>query len=110
MTSTAKPSSKLSLDTLDREVVEPGYQREPFVIEIGQQDITFTDPQELPWDVVVTMDSSPRRFFRAAIADLDQQRHVLKTELKLWQMKFLMEQFRDHYGIDAEGNDVASRR
>lgn len=103
-------TAKLSLDNLDREVVDPGYQKEPFVIEIGGMDVTFTDPQELPWDVVVTMDDTPRRFFRAAIADIEQQKHTLKAELKLWQMKFLMEQFRDHYGIDLQGNDVASRR
>lgn len=103
-------TAKLSLDNLDREAVDPGYQKEPFVIEIGGKDVTFTDPQELPWDVVVTMDDTPRRFFRAAIADIDEQKHVVKTELKLWQMKYLMEQFRDHYGIDLQGNDVASRR
>ncbi len=108
----------LDLTTLDREVVEPGYEREKFAIKIGSEEenlvIEFTDPQELPWDVVVTMDQTPRRFFSVAVEDDDQKRFILRLDkdkaLKLWQMRYIMEQYRAHFGIDAEGNAVASRR
>jgi len=111
-------SRVLDLTNLDREVVEPGYEREKFRIKVGDSDesmlIEFTDPQELPWDVVVTMDSTPRRFFSVAIEDPDQKTFILRLDrdkaLKLWQMKYIMTEYRSHFGIDAEGNDVASRR
>lgn len=108
----------LDLTSLDRETVDPGYEKEKFVVRVGDADdnllIEFTDPQELPWDVVVTMDQTPRRFFTTAIEDAEQKAFILDLErnkaLKLWQMKYLMEQYRAHYGIDVEGNAVASRR
>lgn len=104
----------LDLDSLDRETVEPGYQRDKFVTKVNDMEIAFTDPKELPWDVVVTMDQTPRRFFSTAIEDPEQRRHMLQIEgekaLKLWKLQYLMEQYRNHFGIDAEGNAVGSRR
>jgi len=108
----------LDLTTLDREVVEPGYEKDKFAIKVGSADdnmvIEFTDPKELPWDVVITMDETPRRFFQVAIADVEQKTFILRLDkdaaLKLWHMQYLMEEYRKHYGIDKAGNDVASRR
>lgn len=111
----------IDLTSLDREAVEPGYQREPFVVNIGSEDapeeameVTFSDPKELPWDVVVTMDETPRRFFATAVADREQRAHILSLDsdkaLKLWQLQYIMNEYRKHYGIDRAGNDVASRR
>jgi len=111
-------STAIDLTTLDREQVEPGYEREKFAIKLGDPEnptqIEFTDPQELAWDVVVTMDETPRRFFSTAIEDEEQRAFILRLDrsqaLKLWQMKFIMEKYREHFGIDLSGNAVGSRR
>lgn len=103
-----------NLNALDREAVTPGYEREPFVAELGTADeprpVTFADPAELDWKIVVTMDSHPRNFFRAAIEDPEDRDYVIGLTLKSWQLRGLMTAFRDHYGIDEEGNAAASRR
>lgn len=108
-----EPNGRLiDLDALDREVVDPGYRREKIGFNIKGMQVYLTDPKELPWDVVVTMDETPRRFFATAIEDQEQKRHMLdlETPVKMWQLQYIMEQYRAHYGIDSQGNAVGSRR
>lgn len=111
----------LDLTSLDREVVDQGYEKTPFQFKIKGPDedepriITLVDPKELAWEVVVTMDETPRRFFQVAIPEADDRKFMLRINgdaavFPLWMLQHVMEQYREHYGIDSQGNAVASRR
>lgn len=109
------PRVNLDLDTLEREHVRGlPEKKDPFVVNLDGRVVTFKDAVEV--DALVLMDllSSPARFFKGTL-DGDDYRHVMDVyakpgKLPGWKLNGLMQAYQDYYGLDDQGNVVASRR
>lgn len=110
----------LDLDALERESVQglPKKKKDPYFVVAGGKRITFRDAVELNYTVLATMEETPGRFFRAAIADKAELSHFLNwandagedntSGLSGVKLRALMEGYRDYYGLDKMGNAVGS--
>ena len=88
----------LNLDTYERE----SGPAKPFVAVVGGKAISFTDPQEIPWQDLMGLDD-PEDFARLCVAEGDRE-HFLDTPLPTWKMNLLMDGFKAHYGLGSPGN------
>lgn len=103
----------LNLDTLEREQVRglPKKKPEPFRLTFLGRNLTFEDPLEIPSPILMRMEESPERFFRAALDD-DDYNHILANfdAIPGWKLQALMQGYQDYYGLDGQGNARGSRR
>ena len=89
-----------SLDTYEREKVY-----EPFAADLGGRRIVMTDPQELEWLDLATLES-PAEFIDLCMGDEDRE-YLLSLKLKSWQLNGLMDAYMSHYGIGDRGKGRA---
>lgn len=109
------PRVNLDLDTLDREHVRGLPEKKaPFVVNIEGRPVVFKDAIDV--DALILMDllSSPGRFFKGTL-DGEDYKHVMDVyskpgKLPGWKLNGLMQSYQDYYGLDEQGNAVASRR
>jgi hypothetical protein len=103
----------LNLDTLEREQVRgvPKPKAKPYSTMFLGKRIIFEDPLEIASPVLMRMEETPERFFRAALSDADFQ-HMMSNfdELPGWKLQALMQGYQDYYGLDGQGNARGSRR
>lgn len=104
---------QLNLDTLEREQVRglPKPKAEPFKISFNGKVLTFEDPLEISAPVLMRMEETPERFFRAALGDEDFI-HIMTNfdQIPGWKLQALMQGYQDYYGLDGQGNVSGSRR
>lgn len=112
----SKSKIHLNLDTLEREQVRglPAPKADPWTITFEGQELHFTDPAEIDAAILMRMEETPARFFRAALDD-EGFNHVMKqfeTKGKLpgWKLNAILQGYQDYYGLDGMGNVVGSRR
>ncbi len=110
----------LDLDTLEREQVAgiPKKKANPFYVTANGRRITFRDAVELNHLILATMEDTPQRFFKAAIADKDELQHFLswandsgedgRAGLTGIKLRGLLQGNRDYFGLDKMGNVVGS--
>lgn len=110
----------LDLDALERESVVglPEAKRIPFTVNANGRPVEFRDAIELNHMLLATMEQTPIRFFKAAIADKDDYSHFVnwansggddgKRGLTGFKMRALMDGYRDYYGLDKAGNAIGS--
>lgn len=119
MAASTTPSAdkiQLNLDTLEREQVRglPKKKPEPWRIQLGGKTLTFTDPIEIDAAVLMRMEETPARFFRAALDDDDFNHVLLQFEtpgaLPGWKLQAILQGYQDYYGLDSMGNVLSSRR
>lgn len=116
--STPTPAKiQLNLDTLTREQVRgvPKPKAEPFAIQIDERVLVFEDPIEIDAPVLMRMEETPERFFRAALTpeDFDWFMNDVFYEpgkMPGWRLSAIMQGYQDHYGLDGQGNVRGSRR
>lgn len=105
---------QLNLDTLEREQVRglPKKKPEPFRITFLGRNLTFEDPLEVPSPILMRMEETPERFFRAALASDDDFTHIMNNfdAIPGWKLQAIMQGYQDYYGIDSAGNARGSRR
>lgn len=107
----------LDLDTIEREQVRGIPQRKKaFIVKVDGKPLTFKDPLDIDAVVLMTMEDSPARFFRATLdienGDFDHMVSAFETPGKISGLKLraLMQGYRLHYGLDDLGNAGGSRR
>ncbi len=113
----------LDLDTIEREQVRGLPQKKnPYVVKVDGKALTFADPLDIDAVVLMTMEDSPSRFFRATlssevpttggVSDFDHMVAAFETPGKISGLKLraLMQGYRLHYGLDDLGNGAGSRR
>lgn len=104
---------QLNLDTLEREQVRglPAKKVEPFRIVFDGKMLTFEDPLEIAAPILMRMEETPERFFRAAL-DNEDFAHIMVNFGKLpgWKLQALLQSYQDYYGLDGQGNAIGSRR
>lgn len=107
----------LDLDTIEREQVRGVPQKkDPYVVRVDGKLLTFKDPLDIDAVVLMTMEDSPARFFRATLdfenGDFDHMDNAWQTPGKVTGLKLraLMQGYRLHYGLDDLGNGAGSRR
>lgn len=110
----------LDLDALERESVRdlPKAKKDPYFVVAGGKRITFRDPVELNYTVLATLEQTPGRFFKAAIADPDEYKHFVEWAndrgdtgtqgLNGFKLRALTKGYRDYYGLDELGNVAGS--
>lgn len=96
-----------NLETVERE----GSRPEPYVVALpGGEKMTLIDPQELPSDDLLSVDSeNPVVLMRMCVADEDKKKLPLLLQIPAWKLNLLMEDFQRHYGLDKLGNARGSR-
>lgn len=113
----------LDLDTIEREQVRGVPQRKPaFIVKVDGKPLVFKDPLDIDAVILMTMEDSPARFFRATLSDepasegetsdFEHMVRAFETPGKISGLKLraLMQGYRVHYGLDDVGNGVGSRR
>jgi len=115
--STPGPKIQLNLDTLTREQVRgvPKPKPEPFAISIEGRPLVFIDPIEIDAPVLMRMEETPERFFRAALSTEDADWFLNDVffepgKMPGWRLSAIMQGYQDYYGLDAQGNARGSRR
>lgn len=94
--------------TFDLDALEREGAKEPFVVQIGGERANFSDPQELDWQELVTMNTEdPHQFLRAVIAPDDQDK-FFNAHMPAWKLNKLVEAYMAHYGMPMPGEVDAS--
>jgi hypothetical protein len=106
----------LNLDTLEREQVRgvPKPKAKPFTITFEEKVLAFEDPAEIDAAILMRMEETPHRFFRAALDDEGFNHVMLQFEtpgkLPGWKLQAILQGYQDYYGVDGQGNVRGSRR
>lgn len=107
----------LNLDTLEREQVRgvPKPKPIPFSIQVEGRKLVFEDPIEIDAPILMRMEETPERFFRAALPKDDADwflEDVFYEPGKMpgWRLSAIMQGYQDYYGLDGQGNVRGSRR
>ena len=96
----------LNLDKIERESAP-----EPFVVTLDGKRISFEDPQELDWQVLMVALRDPHAFFKHVVPEEHQDTFFKPGLIPLWKMNRLMEAYMSHHGIPVDaGNVLASSR
>lgn len=104
------------LDGVEREQVRGvPPKKKPFVAKVDGKLLTFRDPLEVDAVVLMTMEDSPARFFRATLDKEGEFEHMINAfetpgKVSGLALRGLMQGYRVHYGLDDLGNAVGSRR
>jgi len=85
----------LNLDTLEREKTY-----ETFTPVVNGRAIRMTDPSELDWKVLLTIED-PSQFLRHAIAEEDKE-YLRNQDIPGWKFAKLIEGYVKHYGLDQQ--------
>src|SRR5690349_8905675 len=90
-----EPGVVLNLDTLERpqKDVKP-----PFVIVLNERRIEFTDPAEIDWQDLVTVEI-PQDLFRVALSKEDRE-FIIAQSVPSWKFAQLMETYYKHYDFE----------
>lgn len=105
----------LDLDALDREHVRTlPEKRAPFAVRIGGKVVEFKDAVEIDSILLMNLLATPSTFFRTTLTE-DNYKHVMEVfrtpgQFPGYKMRALMESYQEYYGLDDQGNVVASRR
>lgn len=115
-TNSSTPSTEtiqLNLDSIEREQVRgiPKPKAKPFAVSFLGTTLVFEDPLEIAAPILMRMEETPERFFRAALNDVHFE-HIMANfdELPGWKLQALMQGYQDYYGLDGQGNARGSRR
>lgn len=88
-----KPSKIiLNLDEIERTNV-----KDPFVVVVGEKEVTFTDPEDLDWEDLAALDS-PGDFIDMCTSDADRE-HIYGLKLPSYKFKRLWEAYQKHYDL-----------
>ena len=89
------PSVILDLDAAERpeEEVKP-----PYVVKVGGKSITFTDPAEIEWRLLASVEL-PGDMLRISLSEEDRA-HIRSVQLPGWKFNKLMKGYYDHYGLE----------
>lgn len=112
-TTPTREKIQLNLDTLEREQVRglPKPKAEPFTVVFLGETLVFIDPLEIASPILMRMEETPERFFRAALDD-EGFNHIIRNfdEVPGWKLQALLQGYQDYYGLDGQGNVSGSRR
>jgi len=100
------PQITFNLDSLERNEAD----RPPFVVAVDGRAITLTDPQELDWLDLATIEDDPSRFIGLCIEDDADREFFFNSRVPAWKINKMVQAFQQHYGITDRGNRSASRR
>lgn len=103
VTTLPEPGVILDLDALERPEKDI---KQPFIVKVEDRRITFTDPEEIDWRDLATVDI-PADLFRVALASEDRT-FLLEQSMPTWKFHKLMEGYYKHY--DFEEKIAAAKR
>ena len=90
-----QPGVVLNLDTEER---DPKDVKPPFVVLVGGREIEFSDPTELDWRDLASLDA-PGDLIHVALSKEDR-RHLSSVKLPGWKFNRLMESYYTHYDLE----------
>lgn len=93
---------QINLDTVER---EKSY--EPFSFVLDGEALTLTDPADLDWQVLASIEK-PVQFFRHCFQSEDDREKFRKAKLPGWKLNELISTYIRHYGLDTAGNGAGS--
>ena len=90
-----QPGVILDLDALQRPEAEV---KPPFVVNAGGRQITFTDPSEIDWQDLASLEV-PADLFSVAM-DREDRRYFRELPMPGWKFNKLMESYYTHYDFE----------
>lgn len=84
---------------LDLDAEERGEEEvAPFVVKIGDREITMIDPDTVDWRDLLLM-TDPTEFLRLALSK-DDREYLAKQSMPGWKFNRLLEAYYTHYDLD----------
>lgn len=102
------PAADFDVDVEIEKAKAASKDRKPFTAEVAGRTITFTDPRDLDWQILLEVQENPLRVLRYCLSDEDRA-HLRETKgVPSSVFGQLITRFRLHYGIagpeEAEAN------
>lgn len=97
------PGVVLDLDLAQRDETEV---KPPFIVKVGDRQVTFKDPEEISWEEFAAV-QMPQDLIHVSLEREDRD-HIFKQNLPTWKFNKLMEAYYVHY--DLETKIAAARR
>jgi hypothetical protein len=90
--------------TVDLDALEREGAPEPFTAQLGGEEFTFNDAQDVDWqELMDALGGDLKNFFRLTLGQ-DKGEEFLAKKLPTWKMRKLMELYVDHHGLGDQGN------
>lgn len=90
-----EPGVILDLDTVERPAKDI---KPPFIVNVGERKITMTDPSEIDWRDLATVEI-PADLLRVAMTS-DDRAYLVGLALPAWKFNRLMEAYYTHYDLE----------
>jgi hypothetical protein len=91
------PEPGVILD-LDAEVRDPKDVKPPFIVKLGEKNVTLADPTEVDWKDLAAVEI-PADLLRVAMSREDRN-HLASLDLPAWKFNKLMEAYYVHYDLE----------
>lgn len=101
VTKLPEPGVTLDLDAAERPAADV---KEPFVVKVNDQNLTFTDPGDIDWRDLATVEI-PADLFRVSLSKEDRN-HLLEANLPTWKFTKLMKTYYDYYDFEDKIRDA----
>lgn len=101
ITKLPEPGVMLDLDAAERDAKDV---KEPFVVKVADRKVTFTDPGDIDWRDLATVEI-PADLFRVSLSKEDRQ-HLLDANLPTWKFTKLMKTYYDYYDFEDKIRDA----
>lgn len=99
------PGVILDLDSAQRpeKDVKP-----PFIVTVGEKQVTFTDPGEIDWQILAGVEI-PADLIHVALSK-DDRKHIFEQKMPAWKFNLLMEGYYDHYDLEDRIREAKRRQ
>lgn len=96
-----EPGVILDLDAAERDSKDV---KDPFVVKVSGKNLTFTDPGDIDWRDLATVEI-PADLFRVSLSKEDRN-HLLEANLPTWKFTKLMKTYYDYYDFEDKIRDA----
>lgn len=101
VTKLPEPGVVLDLDAAERDTKDV---KDPFVVKVGDRKVTFTDPGDIDWRDLATVEI-PADLFRVSLSKEDRN-HLQDQNLPTWKFTKLMKAYYDYYDFEDKIRDA----
>ncbi len=103
---TTLPTPGVILD-LDALVRDPKDIKDPFIIKVGERQVTFKDPMDIDWRDLAAV-QIPADMIRVSLSKEDRN-FLSDLELPTWKFSELMEKYYKYYDLEDRIRDAKRR-
>lgn len=94
----------IDLNTVER---DPKDIKPPFRVQVGEQIIEMSDPEEVDWRDLLTM-QDPSEFLRLTMSEADRK-YLREQAIPAWRFSKLMEAYYAHYDLEEKMREARRR-